>query len=379
MKYSNPRLSIVGGGQLGKMLAQEAKKMGFYVMILDPTPNSPAAQVADHQVVAGFYDRDKIKELVTNCDFSTYEIEHIDVTVLKELQKQGHIIHPSPQTLEIIQNKARQKEFLQQNNIPTAPWRYVKKNLKDEVLDFGLPAVQKSCRGGYDGRGVFVIHNEKDLENALKSESFLEELIDVEKELAVIAARDIRGDIRCFPVTEMTFDAQANICDMCIAPARIGKEVEQEALKIASKCLESLEGVGVFGIEMFLSKDGRVLVNEIAPRPHNSGHFTIEACITSQFEQHLRAVSGLPLGSPDLLTPAVMVNLLGSEGFEGEPSYIGVDEVLAIPGASLHIYGKKTTKPFRKMGHVTVVDKTVEAALQKALTIKQTLKVIARG
>ena len=379
MKYSNPRLSIVGGGQLGKMLAQEAKKMGFYVAVLNPTPDSPAAQVADHQVVAGFYDRDKIKELVISSDFSTFEIEHIDVAILKELQEQGHIIHPSPQTLEIIQDKAKQKEFLQKNNIPTAPWRYVKKNLKDEALDFGLPAVQKACRGGYDGRGVFVIHNERDFENALKAESFLEEFIEVEKELAVIAARDVRGDIRCFPVTEMTFDPEANICDMCIAPARIGKDVEQEALKIAGKCLECLEGVGVFGIEMFLAKDGRVLVNEIAPRPHNSGHFTIEACVTSQFEQHLRAVSGLPLGSSDLLTPAVMVNLLGSEGFEGEPYYIGVDEILSIPGASLHIYGKKSTKPFRKMGHVTVIDNSVEAALQKAKTIKETLKVIARG
>lgn len=369
------KLGIIGGGQLGKMMAQEARKFGFKVFVLDPTPGSPASQVADSQIVADFYNAEKIKELVEKSDISTYEIEHINTDVLKELVYEGYTVHPSPEVLETIKDKSRQKQMLNQNHIPTSRWKMVEKDLYSEVIDFGLPAVQKACRGGYDGRGVFVIHEKQDVLNALKCDSFLEELVDIEKELAVMVARSTKGETKCYPVVEMAFDERANICDTVIAPARVNQRIQQEASDIAVSCVEALDGVGIFGIEMFLTRAGKVLVNEIAPRPHNSGHYTIEACATSQFEQHIRAIAGFPLGSTELLVPAVMVNILGEEGYEGRPNFAGIEDVLAIPGASIHIYGKKTTKPFRKMGHVTIVDKNMDRALEKAEIVKHKLKV----
>jgi len=371
------KIGIVGGGQLGKMMAQEAKKLAFCVSVLDPTPGSPASQVADEQIVADFYDAGKIRELVVKSDISTYEIEHINTDVLKELAKEGHAVQPSPEVLETIKDKSRQKRMLGRNNIPTARWKMVEKDLCSEIMDFGLPAIQKACRGGYDGRGVFAVHTKEDLVNALKCDCFLEEMVDIEKELAVMVARSAKGEIKCYPAVEMAFDERANICDTVIAPARIDPKICRIASDIAVSCVEALDGVGIFGIEMFLTKAGKVLVNEIAPRPHNSGHYTIEACATSQFEQHIRAIAGFPLGSAELLIPAVMVNILGEEGYEGRPDYANIEDVLAIPGASIHIYGKKTTKPFRKMGHVTIVDRDMDRALEKAEIVKHTLKVIS--
>lgn len=373
------RIGILGGGQLGKMLAQEAKKLNFAVTVLDPTPECPAFSLVDRQIVAGFYDEDKIRELVVSSDITTFEIEHINTGILKELSAKGHNIYPSPRVLEIIQDKSKQKHMLDDHGIPTASWAIVKGDIANAVRDFGIPTVQKACKGGYDGRGVFVIEKPEDIENALECDSFLEELIPVEKELAVMVARSTKGEIKCYPVVEMTFDQKANICDDTVAPARIDKSVKQRAEDLAVRCVKALDGVGIFGIEMFLTRDERVLVNEIAPRPHNSGHYTIEACITSQFEQHLRAITGLPLGCPELMMPAVMVNLLGAEGHQGKPYFEGVDEILSIPGVSLHIYGKKETKPFRKMGHVTIVDKDLDGALEKAEIVKKTIKVVSEG
>jgi len=380
MEFSghNLKIGIIGGGQLGKMMTQEAKKMGFYVTILDPTPNSPAGQLADEQLVGGFHDRNKIKELVERCDVTTYDIEDIDAVVLKELVEAGHLIHPSPQILEVIQDKWKQKEVLARSGIPIARYRKVEEGaLAAAVEEFGFPVVQKACRGGYDGRGVFVIRTRDDTGRALKVESFLEEFVDIEKELAVMVARSAAGEIKCHPVVEMAFDEAANICDMVVAPAEVAQKIQDESRQIAVAVVESLGGVGIFGIEMFLDKAGNVLVNEIAPRPHNSGHYTIEACITSQFEQHIRAIMGLPLGSTELLTPAVMVNILGGEGYEGRAMFQGIRETLQIPGAALHLYGKRITRPFRKMGHVTVVDKDVENALEKAQRIKTLLRVVS--
>lgn len=372
------KIGIIGGGQLGKMLVQEAKKFGFYVTILDPTPRSPAGQVADEQIVSDFYEEDKIREIVLKSDITTYEIEHINTQVLKELADEGRVIYPSPRVLELIQDKSKQKELLTKFNIPTAKWKKIEDSIAPIVKKFGFPAVQKIGKGGYDGRGVFVIRDEKDVENAPKSESFVEEFVDFEKELAMLVARNAKGEIKCHPLVEMSFDERANICDMVIAPARVSENIQKMAAEVAINCVEALNGVGLFGIEMFLTKEGRVLINEIAPRPHNSGHYTIEACVTCQFEQHLRAITGLPLGSTDLLTPAVMVNILGEEGSSGPPDFTGVQEILSIPGVSLHIYGKKITKPFRKMGHVTIVDKNLKNALKKAIKVQQTLKVISR-
>lgn len=373
------KIGIIGGGQLGKMLAQDAKKLNFSVTVLDPTPHCPAYSLVDNQIVAGFYDEDKIRELVVNSDITTFEIEHISTKILKELQAMGHKIYPSPEVLEIIQNKAKQKQMLDKYGIPTARWSLVEGDVADTAHDFGLPAVQKACKGGYDGRGVFVIQKPEDIEDALQCDSFLEELISIEKELAVMVARSIKGEIKCYPVVEMTFDNKANICDDTVAPARIEESIKKEAEDLAMRCVKALDGVGIFGVEMFLTNEKRVLVNEIAPRPHNSGHYTIEACVTSQFEQHLRAITGLPLGSTELMMPAVMVNLLGAEGYQGKPYFEGINEVLSIPGVSVHIYGKKETKPFRKMGHITIVDKRLDDALKKAEIVKQTIKVVSEG
>jgi len=379
--HQSIKIGIIGGGQLAKMMAQAAKKMSFYVAILDPTPNCPAAQVADRQIVGDFYNEDKIQEIVLDSDVTTYDIEHINTSILKKLVAQGHIAHPSPELLEIIQDKLKQKEILNKAGISVAQYRKVDSldALNSFVKEFGFPVVQKACKGGYDGRGIFVIKNENDIKKAIQAESFLEEFIDFEKELAVNVARNVSGEIKCHPVVETIFDEKANICDVAIAPARIKKEIEEKAKETAVKCVEVLNGVGIFGIEMFLTKKGRVLVNEIAPRPHNSGHYTIEACVTSQFEQHIRAITGLPFGSTELFTPAVMVNILGEEGYEGEPVLKGVEEALSIPGLSLHFYGKTTTKPFRKMGHMTVVDKDIEKAIEKAEKARGFLKIIANN
>ena len=375
----NFKIGIIGGGQLGKMLAQEASKFNFTVNILDPTPRCPAYPLVDKQIVAGFYDEDKIRELVLMSDITTFEIEHISTPVLEELWEKGHKIHPSPKVLKIIQDKAKQKQMLDKNNIPTARWGKVTGDLETAVSDFGFPVVQKACRGGYDGRGVCVIRKPQDLSQSLKTDSFLEELIDFEVELAVMVARSLTGDIKCYPVVEMGFDTDANICDSTVAPARVPENIQKSAMEIAISCVEALDGVGIFGVEMFLTKDGNVLVNEIAPRPHNSGHYTIEACATSQFEQHLRAITGLPLGSTELLQPAVMINLLGAEGHQGKPYFKGMEDVLKIPGTTVHIYGKKETKPFRKMGHVTIVDKSLEKALEKANSVRETLKIVSEA
>lgn len=373
------KIGIIGGGQLGKMMAQEAKKFNFTVNILDPTPGCPASSVVDHQIVGGFYDDDKIRELVKCSDITTFEIEHINTQVLNELVAEGHTILPSPKVLEIIQDKSKQKRMLNKNGIPTARWVMLNDDFVETIKDFGFPAMQKACKGGYDGRGVCVVEKPEDLENSSMGESFLEELVPIEKELTVMVSRSTKKEIKCYPVVEMTFDQKANICDNTVAPARVEESIKNMALELAVRCVEALGGVGIFGVEMFLTSDKEVLVNEIAPRPHNSGHYTIEACITSQFEQHLRAITGLPLGSTELIIPAVMVNLLGAEGYQGKPCFEGVEDILRIPGVNLHIYGKKETRPYRKMGHITIVDKNLDSALEKAETVRKTIKVISEG
>lgn len=373
--YLLMKIGIIGGGQLGKMMAQKAKKMGFYVTVLDPTPDCPAAQVADKQVVGDFYDENKLRELVEESDVTTYDIEHIDVEVLKELFDKGHKIYPSPYLLDVIQDKLKQKDVLCKGGIPVPKYQKVESSICLEK--FGFPIVQKARKGGYDGRGVVVLKDKGDLGKAIKVESLVEEFIDFEKELAVMVARNAEGEVRCYPVVEMVFDERANICDMVIAPARIEKEIEEQAKKIAIKSIEALDGVGIFGVEMLLAKN-KVLVNEIAPRPHNSGHYTIEACLTCQFEQHVRAITGLPLGSTKLLSPAVMVNLLGEERCEGHSTIEGLNKALSISGLSFHFYGKKVTRPFRKMGHVTILDENLERAIEKAKKVKDFLKVKAR-
>jgi len=371
--YSALKLGIIGGGQLGKIMSQQAKKMGFQVTILDPTYNCPAAQVSDKHIMGGFGDREKLEQLVQETDVTTFEIEHVDTSILKELYGHGHNIHPSPYLIELIQNKYEQKKLLDEHGIPVPKYRSV--DAETDLADFGFPVIQKAKTEGYDGKGVMMLKNRDDIESCIKSESFIEELVDIDKELAVIVARNIESDIKCYPVVEMLFDDRANICDIVMAPARITEAVEKEATEIAVKCIEVLDGVGIFGVEFFLTKNGRVLVNEIAPRPHNSGHYSVEACATSQYEQLIRAVTNLPLGSTKLLSPAVMVNLLGAMGYEGEPFIEGIHDALEIPELSFHFYGKSYTKPFRKMGHVTVLDDDPDEALRKAMKAKEVIKI----
>lgn len=372
--YSGLKLGIIGGGQLGKIMSQKAKKMGFHVTILDPTYNCPAAQVSDKHIVAGFYDQEKLEQLVQESDVTTFELEHVDTSILKELYEHGHNIHPSPYVMELIQNKYEQKKLLDEKGIPVPAYKDVKSSSDLGVL--GFPVIQKAKMGGYDGKGVQILKTEQEAQTmAIQAESFLEELVDINKELAIIVARNIEGEIKCYPVVEMLFDERVNICDSVMAPARISSEIEQKAVDVSVKSIEALEGVGIFGVELFLTNSGEVLVNEIAPRPHNSGHYTVEACATSQFEQIIRAVTNLPLGSTKLISPAVMVNLLGEEGYEGEPFIDGIHDALEIPELSFHFYGKSFTKPFRKMGHITVLDDDINKALEKANRAKDVLKI----
>ncbi|RUM63904.1 MAG: 5-(carboxyamino)imidazole ribonucleotide synthase [Sulfurimonas sp.] len=371
--YSNLKLGIIGGGQLGKIMSQKAKKMGFHVTILDPTFNCPAAQVSDKHIMGGFHDVAMLEQLVQETDVTTFELEHVETSILKELFDNGHVIHPSPYVIELIQNKYEQKKLLDERGIPVPKYKSVESD--EDLCAFGFPVVQKAKLEGYDGNGVMMLKRPEDVLNAIKAESFIEELVDIDKELAIIVARNMEGQIKCYPVVEMLFDDRTNICDIVMAPAKISKEIEEKAVEISTKCIEILDGVGIFGVELFLTRSGDILVNEIAPRPHNSGHYTVEACATSQFEQIIRAVTNLPLGSTKLLSPSVMVNLLGEEGYAGEPFIDGIHDALEIPELSFHFYGKTFTKPFRKMGHITVLDDDLDKALEKAMKAKDILKI----
>lgn len=363
------RIGIVGGGQLGRMLGLEAKKMGFFVTVIDPTPQSPAGQVVDKQIVADFKDEKAIRELARHSDYLTFEIELANAQILDELASQGIQVNPSAQTLSIIKDKYKQKEFLQKIKIPVA--ESVAVETKEDILKlakkFKYPLLLKARFDAYDGRGNALIKKEKDIDEAMQKlkgrQLYVEKFVPFVKELAVMVARSTKGEVVSYPVVETIH--KNNICHIVIAPASVNEEVQQKAKKLAEKVMKQFPGAGVFGIEMFLTKDNDVLINEIAPRVHNSGHYTIEGCITSQFEQHIRAITGLPLGKTDMLTPnAVMINILGERN--GDVDITGLEKALQIPGVSVHIYGKAQTKQERKMGHITVIDKDINSAIKKA-------------
>lgn len=372
-------IGIIGGGQLGRMMTQAAKKLGFNVVILDPGENSPAGQVADKQIVGSWNDPESIREIVTQCDVTTYDLEHINTDALIELADEGHTIHPDPRVLKTIQDKYTQKSRLKECGVAVPD--FVKQDEGDTqaFYDFGFPLVQKTRTGGYDGKGVLVMKSEADLEKALPGPCMLEKMIDLKMELGVMVSRSVTGEIVTYPVTEMTFDDRSNILDLCIVPGRISKELTEKAQKLAHDTMEAFGGVGIFGVELFVDKNGELSVNEVAPRPHNSGHYTIEACVTSQYEQHIRAVAGLPLGSPLQARPCVMYNLMGEPGEEGTPKVAGMEEILKLPEVSLHMYGKKETRPFRKMGHITVTADTVDKAVEVTEKVKSIVKIIAES
>ncbi len=377
--YPVARIGIIGGGQLGRMMVKAAKRLGCTCVVLDPTPGSPAGQVAGHQIVGDYHDPAKLRELTESCDVTTFDIEDIDAETLIELQREGRQIHPDPSVLALIQDKLTQKQALAEADIPTSPFVRLDEPSLEAFAAFGYPLVQKARRGGYDGRGVAVMRGPEDFPGHLRVPSLLERFVPAAKELAVLVARGHDGDCRCYPPVEMVMQPEQNLLDMLLAPADIAPETAAAAERLAKRTVAALGGVGIFGIELFLSAEGELLVNEVAPRTHNSGHHTIEANMTDQFEQHLRAVVGLPLGSTDQLSPAVMINLLGAPGQRGRPVIKGLAAALAIPGVCLHIYGKAATAPFRKMGHVTVLDRDLSSARRKALEVRALIEIVGEG
>jgi len=370
------KLGILGGGQLGRMLIQSGIDFNIPFRVLDPDAHAPCSTLCEfhHGKLTDF---DTVLKFGSACDIITIEIENVNTTALKELVKQGKKVFPQPEVIELIQDKRTQKVFFRNIGIPTAEFLLVE-NAVDvkRHIDF-FPAVNKLGREGYDGRGVQILDNEADADKAFDAPGILEKRIDFEKEIAVIVARNSNGEVKTFPSVEMVFHPVQNLVEYLFAPTDLPQNILNEADAIARKIIHKLDMVGLLAVEMFVTKDHKVLVNEIAPRPHNSGHQTIEANTTSQYEQHLRSILNLPLGNTSLLLPSAMVNLLGEPGFEGEAKYVGFEEVMKIEGVHVHLYGKRITKPFRKMGHVTIVDKDVESLKKKANFVKQTLKIMA--
>lgn len=356
------------------MLIQSGIDWNINFSILDPDPSAPCKSMAEF-TTGKLTDYQTVIDFGKSCDLITIEIENVSVSALKELERQGKKVFPQPDVIELIQDKRKQKQFYLEHKIPTADF-ILTENKQEVILQKSfLPAVNKLGREGYDGRGVQILRTEKDLEKAFEAPSLLEKLIDFEKEISVIVARNESGDIKTFPAVEMAFHPEANLVEYLFSPAAISEEVRMEADTIAKKIISELKMVGLLAVEMFVTRDQKVLVNEIAPRPHNSGHQTIEANVTSQYQQHLRAILNLPLGDTAMIHPSAMVNVLGEDGFSGLAKYNGLEQVLDQPGVYVHLYGKKLTKPFRKMGHVTVVDSDVERLKMKANFVKQTLKV----
>jgi 5-(carboxyamino)imidazole ribonucleotide synthase len=375
------KLGILGGGQLGKMLALAAQNWELETWILDASEDFPAALVCSKFVKGDFKNYDDVYNFGKQVDVLTIEIEHVNTEALAQLEKEGIVVHPSSKNLNIIKDKGLQKQFYKDKNIPTAPFdlyenkESILKAINENNLEF--PFVQKARTAGYDGRGVAVIKGENDISKLMDTASVVEPLVDIQKEIAVIVARNENGQIKSFPPVEMEFNPIANLVEFLICPADITNELTQKAIQLAEKVIKAYDLCGLLAVELFLDQNNRLVVNEVAPRTHNSGHHTIDSCVTSQFQQQLRAVINLPLGSTEMLSPSVMLNLLGADDFTGQAKYEGLEKSMSVEGAKFHIYGKKMTKPFRKMGHVTVVDRDLEKAKEKANFIKNTLRIIA--
>jgi 5-(carboxyamino)imidazole ribonucleotide synthase len=374
------KLGILGGGQLGKMLIQAASAWDINTYVLDPDKTCPASELATQYFEGDFSDYDSVYEFGSSVDLITIEIEHVNTDALIRLKSEGKIVCPDPNVLNIIKDKGKQKEFYFTHNLPTSNYEiYVDKvsiieDIKNDIIK--IPFVQKTSRFGYDGRGVQVINSEEDLKYLLEGESVIESLVKIKKEMSVIVAQNDKNEIKAYEPFEMEFHKNANLIKYLISPARISEEVKSRAIELSKKTITALGIHGLLAVEMFLDENDNLLINESAPRPHNSGHHTIESAITSQYEQHLRAILGLPLGNTELLINSVMVNILGEDGYNGLVRYEGIDYCIGIDGVKVHIYGKKQTKPFRKMGHVTILDKDLERALIKAEKVKHSLRAV---
>ena len=374
--YGELQLGILGGGQLGRMLIQEAINFNVSIHILDPDKNAPCRTLCNHFECGALNDFDTVYNFGKDLDMITIEIEKVNVDALEKLEEEGVQVYPQSRIIRLIQDKGLQKQFFKQNGIPTAPFQLISshENLANATLS--LPYIQKLRKDGYDGRGVKKISTAADLDDAFEAPSLIEEWIAFEKEVAIIVSRNERGEVATFPCVEMEFNPEANLVEFLISPATLPTEIHERAEALARKIAEDLQIVGLLAVELFLTKDGQLLVNELAPRPHNSGHQSIEGNYTSQFAQHLRAIFNLAPGNTATRTNAIMVNLLGEAGHEGLAHYKGVEEILALEGVYLHLYGKKYTKPFRKMGHICVINDNREKAIETARTVQQTIKVI---
>jgi 5-(carboxyamino)imidazole ribonucleotide synthase len=375
--YRDFKIGMLGGGQLGRMLIQAGIDLNLNFSVMDPDAEAPCAQWVQDFVRGNLTDFESVYNFGKGKDLITIEIENVNVDALKKLESEGVKVYPQPDVIRIIQDKRVQKQFYKEHNIPTSDFVLIDSRSELENHTDFLPAFQKLGKAGYDGRGVFRVNSPADFGKALEGPSLLEKAVDFEKEISVLVARNEKGEVFTYPVVEMVFHPVHNLVEYLFAPAELSDAVEKQARKIATDLISSLNMVGLLAVEMFLDKKGNILVNEVAPRPHNSGHQTIKANFTSQYEQHLRAILNLPLGATDLKKPAAMINLLGEPGYDGNAVYEGIDEVMAIEGVYIHLYGKAKTKPFRKMGHVTVLDESIESLRKKSLKIKDTLKVIA--
>jgi 5-(carboxyamino)imidazole ribonucleotide synthase len=371
-------LGILGGGQLGRMMIQSAIDFNIQVRVLDPAKDAPCSAIAHYFEIGDLQDFDTVYAFGKQCDILTIEIEKVNTQALKKLRDEGVKVYPQPEVIELIQDKRLQKQFYLENKIPSSEFILVEN--KDDVSTHTnfLPAVNKLGKDGYDGKGVQILKNKNDISKAFDAAGILEKLVDIDKEIAVIVARNSKSEVCTFPAVEMVFHPEANLVEYLFSPAQIQDSKAKIAESLAISIIEKLDMVGLLAVEMFITKSGEILINEIAPRPHNSGHQSIEGNITSQFEQHLRAIFGLPLGDTKIILPSAMINLLGEEGYSGPVEYQGLEEILSLSAVHLHLYGKNKTQSFRKMGHITVTDDNIETLKEKALYVKNTFKIISK-
>lgn len=371
------QIGVLGGGQLGRMLIQAANSLDIQLHMLDPDPDAPCAQIAYSFQVGSLTDYQTVMNFGQNKDLLTVEIENVNTEALKALEQQGVKVFPQPHILELIRDKGLQKQFYLDNGIPTAPFVFCEASLPLEN-PFGFPVVHKLRTGGYDGKGVQIIKHPSELQSSFQEPSIIEACIPFEKELSVIVARNQDRQTNCFPLVECEFNPEANLVEFLFSPAAVSPEIEKQAQAIAIDIIEKLEMVGLLAVEFFLTKEGELLVNEIAPRPHNSGHHTIEIARCSQFEQHLRAILNLPLANTELHSAGAMLNLIGEKGHTGSVYYEGLEEILKLPGVHPHLYGKSQTKPFRKMGHVTISAAHMQEVRRLAQIVKETIRVVSK-
>ena len=377
-KLFGKKLGILGGGQLGKMLLAECNKMGIYTSVLDPSPDSPCKNLANKFFCGDFKDYNTVLDFSNDCDIITFEIEHVNVEALEFLENNGKKVYPKSKTLKIIQDKNEQKCFFKKNNIPTADFKFFsnisdfKSDLEKDQIKF--PCIWKKTKFGYDGFGVKILNSIDDVNDLPETEMIIEDLVQFEKELSVIVSRNVSGKIKSFETVEMEFNSNSNQVEFVISPANISQKINNYAKELAVKISESLDCVGLLAVEMFLRGD-EILVNEVAPRPHNSGHFSIEACKSSQFQQHIRSIFNLKPGETKHKGTSIMLNLVGEEKYFGKVYYENLDKVFSYDSANLHIYGKKETRPNRKMGHITIICDKFEEAYKNAKFLKENIKV----